>query len=247
MANHDVWDAVVQTDGTPANSFEWLLKVFHDGGPTVTADITDLNPAFTNKTRNRETYAAKGVDAAIKYGSNLQITWNHEIVRDENGQYQPELQALIDASKENGQDNLVRLQVYDALGADYAFDGWFSIQVTRTSTGWDDKGWFQITATQNRFLGWITNPVLTGNIPLISSVTPPAAEEGDDLYIQGEQFTGTTGATGVKIGGVNATSYNVLNDSLIVAVVPAGAAGSAPIIVHNPAGDSEPFAYVRGA
>jgi len=247
MANHDVWDAVVQTDGTPANSFEWLLKIFHTDGPTVTADITDLNPAFTNKTRNRETYAAKGVDAAIKYGSNLTITWNHEIVRDENGQYQDELQALIDASKANGQDNLIRLQVYDALGADYAFDGWFSIQVTRTSTGWDDKGWFQITATQNRFLGWIANPVLTGNIPLIASVLPTAVAEAGDVFIEGENFTGTTGVASVKFGGVNATSYVVVSDSLIAAVMPAGDAGSAPVIVTNPVGPSEAEPYVRGA
>lgn len=248
MANHDVWDAVVQTDGTPANSFEWLLDIFTtDDGVVTTADVTDLNPAFTKKTRSRETYAAKGADAALAYGQNLVITWNHEIVRDDNGLYQPELQDLVDAGKAVGQDNLRRLRVYDALGADYAFDGWFSIQVTRASTGWDDKGWFTITATQYRFLGWIDNPVLTGLVPVIEGASPEGAAVTEHVFIYGSGFTGVTGAASVKFGSTNATSYTVVDDHLIDAVVPAGSAGDTYIRVTSPVGVGADFAYTRGA
>lgn len=243
MANHDVWDAITQEAGTPAASFEFLADVYRGGSFHRFADITNLNPAFTPKTRARQTYAAKGVDQAIKYGDNLVLSWDHEAVRDENGLYQDDLQDFLDASKANGTDNLRRIRVYDALGADYAFDAWFSISATRTNTDWDSGGFYTITATQYDFLGWIANPVLTGNVPLITLVTPTQAADGATVYIQGEEFTGVTGATAVKFGGVNAASYTFQNDGLIVAVVPALSAGSAPIIVTTPDGASAEFPW----
>lgn len=247
MANHDVWDAIEAADGTPANSFEFLLDLYFGGSFVTFADVTNVNPAFTDKNRVRQTYAAKGVDRSSKYGSNLVLTWDHEAVRDANGQFQPELQDLINAAKSNGVANRRRLRAYDALGADYAFDGWFSIQVTRTNSGWDDAGFFTITASQYEFLGWIENPVLTGLVPLIGGANPSGAAVGDSVYIQGENFTGATGVAAVKFGGTNAASYEVVSDSLIVAEVPAGSAGSAPIVVTTPSGASSEFPYTRGA
>lgn len=241
MANHDVWDAIAQAEGTPAQSFEFLLDLYRSGSFQRFADVTNVNPAFTAKNRARQTYAAKGVDKALKYGDNLVLTFDMEAVRDANGLYQPDLQDLLDASKGNGLDNVRRLRAYDALGADYAFDADFSISATRTNTGWDDAGFYTITATQYVFRGWIANPVLTGNVPLIDLVTPPQAADAATVYIQGEQFTGTTGATGVKFGGINATSYVVQNDGLITAVVPALSPGAAPIVVTSPAGASDPY------
>jgi hypothetical protein len=51
----------------------------------------------------------------------------------------------------------------------------------------------------------------------------------------------------VKFGATNATSWLVVSDSLIVAVMPAGTAGAANITVTNSAGTSPAFTYVRGA
>ncbi|WP_243063186.1 IPT/TIG domain-containing protein [Humibacter sp. RRB41] len=90
----------------------------------------------------------------------------------------------------------------------------------------------------------------TGNvpaIPVITSATPTAATAGSMLEIVGTGFTGTVPTTGVKIGGSNATSFIVIDDSHIVAIVPAGSAGSAPIVVTNAAGASASFPYTRGA
>lgn len=246
MANKDVWDAIVQTDGAPANSFEFLLDIYYGGSFHRTADITDLNPAFTAKNRSRETYAAKGVDSAMKYGFNLSLTWNHEPIRDAVGAFQPELNALFQADRAVGIANIMRLRAYDALGADYAFDGDFSISVSRSGTGADEKAWYTITATLVKFRGWITNPVISGNKPQIDNVDPDTAATGATVYIEGVGFTGTTGVTGVKFGTTNATSYTVVNDGLIAAVVPAGTEDqSMPITVTNSTGTSDPLAWVH--
>lgn len=248
MANHDVWDAIAATDGTPAQGFEMLLGIHMPNGQVVrTADVADLNPAFTAKTRARNTYASKGVDQALKYGDNLVLTWNHEPVRDANGEFQPELRALIEASRRNGRDNILTLDVYDALGADYAFSAQFAISVTLGGTGWDDKRWYAITATQYTPVEWITNPVLTGNVPVLTSADPSGAEAGDTVYIQGSNFSGVTGAGAVKFGSVAGTNADAISDTLLSVTVPAGSAGSAPITVTNAAGTSDPLPYTRGA
>lgn len=244
MANNDVWDAIAQQSGTPAHSFEFLLDVYMAASPGVAtrfADATNVNPAFAPKNRMRQTYAAKGVDKALKYGDNLVLTFDVEAVRDANGLYQATLQDLLNASKANGLSNVRRMRAYDALGADYAMDADFTISATRTNTDWDSAAFYTITATQYAFRGWIANPVLTGNIPIITNVSPASSADAATVYIQGAYFTGTTGATGVKFDGVNATSYVVQNDTLISAVVPVLAAGVRPIVVTSPVGASAAY------
>jgi len=244
MANNDVWDAIAAASGTPANSFEFLVDLFRSGSYQRFADVTNVAPAFADKLRARQTYASKGVDKSNKYGSNLVVTFDMEAVRDANGLYQADLQDLLDASKGLNAANRRSMRFYDALGADYAFAGDFSINAVRTNTGWDDAGFYTITATQYAFTGWIANPVLTGNIPLITLVTPPQAVDAATVYIQGSKFTGTTGVTGVKFDGVNATSYVVQNDSLITAVVPVLAPGTRNIVVTSPVGASAAFPWI---
>lgn len=91
----------------------------------------------------------------------------------------------------------------------------------------------------------ITNPVVLA--PDAASVSPTTAAAGATTTITGVRFTGVTGASGVKFGGVNATSYTVVSDTSITAVVPAGAAGSAPILVTHPVygADASPVAFTR--
>lgn len=91
------------------------------------------------------------------------------------------------------------------------------------------------------------NPFAATAAPVITGASPAAASVGTVLSIVGVGFTGTTGATHVTIGGSNATNYIVQNDNLITAVVPAGSAGSAALIVTNAVGASPSFAYTRGA
>lgn len=81
----------------------------------------------------------------------------------------------------------------------------------------------------------------------IATILPSGAPAAATVAIEGAGFTGITGAAGVKFGGVNATSYQVLSDGTILAVVPAGAAGEVQVIVGIAAQASAPKLYTRGA
>lgn len=68
--------------------------------------------------------------------------------------------------------------------------------------------------------------------PTITSFTPTSASSGANVIITGTNFTG---ATNVKFGGINATSFTVLSASSITAVVGSGATGI--ITVTTPGGN----------
>lgn len=91
-------------------------------------------------------------------------------------------------------------------------------------------------------------PVLAeaAGVPTILAATPGGAAAGALVTITGTRFTGTVAVTGVKFGAVNASAWVVVSDSTIVAVMPAGAAGAANVVVTNPAGASAAFVYNRG-
>lgn len=95
----------------------------------------------------------------------------------------------------------------------------------------------------------IANPGVAAAAPVILSASPAAQSVGKILTIVGTGFATVVAGTpaNVTIGGTNATSFVIESDNMIVAVMPAGSAGSAPIIVTNPVGASASFAYVRGA
>lgn len=95
---------------------------------------------------------------------------------------------------------------------------------------------------ENNHLGeWII-PAGTPAAPTIASATPADAATGATVTITG---TGFTGATSVKFGASNATSYTVDSATQISAVMPAGSAGSAQITVITPNGTAT-LAYTRG-
>lgn len=76
----------------------------------------------------------------------------------------------------------------------------------------------------------------------ITDAAPSDAAAGATVTINGSGFTG---ATQVQFGSSNATSFSVVNDSQITAVMPAGSAGSAQIKVTTPKGEAT-LAYTRG-
>jgi len=78
--------------------------------------------------------------------------------------------------------------------------------------------------------------------PRVTATIPPKVAAGSQVTITG---TGLTGTESVKFGSVDAASFLVVNDNNIVAIVPAGSAGSAPITVKCPAGSSAAFPYTR--
>ena len=81
----------------------------------------------------------------------------------------------------------------------------------------------------------ITNVRYTGPAPVVDSIVPstgPVAG-GTSIKVYGEHFT--SGAT-VKIGGTNATSVVVVNESMITCKTPAGTTGAKDVRVTNPNG-----------
>jgi hypothetical protein len=77
--------------------------------------------------------------------------------------------------------------------------------------------------------------------PTVSDITPDHGthDGGTKVIITGTRFTGLIGASAVRFGGKNATSYQVDSSTQITAVAPSGVAGSTvDVTVRNPAGTS---------
>jgi hypothetical protein len=136
---------------------------------------------------------------------------------------------------------------YDRNGVAEAYSGRGIVDWQQSKTGVADLEEVTMTFTIDGVLAAITTPYTAAVVPVVSAATPSGVAVGGQVSITGNSFTGTVVTSGVKFGGVNATSWVVVSDSLIVAIMPTGTAGSAPIIVTNAAGASAAFAYTRGA
>ncbi|WP_441259775.1 IPT/TIG domain-containing protein [Bradyrhizobium sp. 521_C7_N1_3] len=94
--------------------------------------------------------------------------------------------------------------------------------------------------------------VFTINLPspTVTSISPTSGPlaGGTSVVITGTNFTGTTGAGGVKFDATNATSYTVNSNTQITATAPAGSAGTVDITVTNgstsPTSAVDQFTYV---
>ena len=82
--------------------------------------------------------------------------------------------------------------------------------------------------------------------PTVTLLTPSGgpAVGGNLVVISGSGFTGLSGATAVKFGTVNATSYTVTDTTHISAIAPAGS-GTVDVTVTNPAGVSATSATTK--
>lgn len=134
---------------------------------------------------------------------------------------------------------------YRTDGIDEAYQGRAIVEVTPSKTGVADLNELAVTLTGDGALAEIVNPYAPSAVPSITSATPSGAAAGAQVQIKGSGFTGTVPTTGVKFGATNATSWVVVSDQLIVAVVPTGSAGSAPVKVTNATGASADFPYTR--
>lgn len=158
-------------------------------------------------------------------------------------------QAILEATRfQFGTAARAYVRWYDRNGYTSGnFSGLALIDWNQSKTGVADVEEVTVNFNGDGALTAISNPYAATAVPVIVSATPTAQSVGKILTINGSNFTGTIATTGVTIGGVNASSWIVQSDSVLTAVVPAGSAGSAPIIVTNAVGASASFAYTRGA
>ncbi|OZD48575.1 hypothetical protein CH252_18765 [Rhodococcus sp. 06-1477-1B] len=99
------------------------------------------------------------------------------------------------------------------------------------------------TLLNNEHLGeWLVPPISTV-APVITAATPSGQAAGQTVTLTG---TGFSGVTSVTFGGVESPLFTVQSSTQIKAALPAGSAGSAPIVATGPAGASAARAYTRG-
>lgn len=215
--------------------------------------ISNFNPTPTPRTQDSQTYDDLGADNLDVTGWSWAVAFNVQVNRSlATGLYLPEIEAIVARTKPTAVGDLAVLEVRwyhkPAAGTpnpNDAFQGIATVATTRVNSG--PAGEIEtlgVTLTGKGPAEEITNPFggWAASVPSITSVTPSGEGVGEHITISG---TGFSGATAVTIGGVAATDFTVTSPIQIVATIPAGSAGSAPVIVTTPAGPSASAAYTR--
>jgi hypothetical protein len=208
--------------------------------------INDLNPAISPTLVGSDDYDSNGYSGFEKtmLGWVLTIKALRKTVA---GVFDSGQELVRAAQLQFGDDARVFVRWYDRNGAPEAYSGQALVGWAPSKTGVADLDEVTATLTGDGVLTSITNPYNASDVPVLLSATPTAVAAGGQVKIVGTGFTGTIATTGVKFGATNATSWLVLSDSVIVAVMPAGSAGAANIVVTNAAGASTALSYTRGA
>ena len=214
--------------------------------------ISGWSPSFPPVTGDLSTYDDRGAPNEGVTGRGFTGSFTVQANRSQStGLYLPELEAIFAASRAilDGATLDIRFYHKPDVGAAHPADaGRITVRVEAARQNTDNAsaevwsvtltGKGRVLDIANPFQGWDVS------VPKISAVSPAAATAGKLVTITG---TGFLGATLVKFGAVNAAEFSVVGGSTILAVMPAGAAGSAPVQVTTPGGVSATFAYTRGA
>lgn len=244
-----IFDAEVPTAGTIALAHEEILRIKRAGTfENVSGDINALVNTPTPITVPREAYGLKGTDSVSVIGYNQVITFTVEGIRDNLGRIaQAWLVALLTIARSTGAANKVSAQTFDGKDENLiALEGSYSVAAVKSSTGFKDKFMWTFTLTNDGPIAQIASPVAGTGIPVLDSALPTAQIASGNVYVRGYHVDAITAAT---IGGVAVTSISQIPNepNIVVLEVPAGTAGSAPIILTNAVGASASFPYVRGA
>jgi hypothetical protein len=127
---------------------------------------------------------------------------------------------------------------FDKNGSTDAYSGLALVSWTPSKTGTADVEEVTVAFQGDGILTQITNPYQTTLLPVILSITPTGKGAGGAVLITGANFTGLVATTGVKFAAVNATTFDLQNDQVITAVLPAGSAGLITVLVTTSVGAS---------
>jgi hypothetical protein len=208
--------------------------------------MQDFSPKENSTTQSTATYDNAGYDSFEKTLTAWEVTIKANRPTTA-GVFDPGQELVRAAQFQFGDQARVYIRWYDRNGAAGAKSGRALVDWNQSKTGVADVEEVTASFKGDGVLSDISNPYAAAAVPVIASATPSGASVGQLVRITGANFTGTISTTGVKFGAVNATTWDVISDSLIEAVVPAGTAGAANITVTNAAGVSTAFSYVRGA
>lgn len=231
---------------TTALARRFKVDVSADGTTWVNLKgIDDLNPAISPNLVGSDDYDTNGWSSFEKtmQGWVLTIKALRKTIA---GVFDPGQELVRGRQLNFGDTARIYVRWYDRNGAPEAFSGLALVGWVPSKTGVADLDEVTITLTGDGTLTQITNPYSAAAIPVLISASPSGVAAGGIVQIVGTGFIGTVPTTGVKFAAVNATSWIVVSDNLIVAVMPAGSAGSAAITVTNAAGASNPtLPYTR--
>lgn len=225
----------------------------------VTADLTlaggflqlngvdDLNDSIPPDLEDTSAYDTEGwhTKEVTMYDWSLVASFFRRIIA---GVYDPGQELVRACRGQFGDAARLGVRWYDKNGGPESYAGIAIPAWTRSNTGVGnvEKASVTFNATDEP-LQFPDNPGVAAAAPVVLSATPSAVAAGGPVEITGVGFSGVTGAAGVKFGGTNAASYIVVSDNVIVAVMPAGSAGSAAVLVTNGIGASNSLPYTRGA
>ncbi|KRE79946.1 phage tail tube protein [Arthrobacter sp. Soil763] len=205
--------------------------------------VNDFNPQVNNTEADASAYDTDG------WGS-TEITlknWSASVktfVRTEAGVLDPGIKLCRDTQLQFGDAARLWVRTYDRNTGKEAREGRAIVSYNRSKSGVTDLDEVQIEFKGDGPLLDIADVPVTVPKPVVLSASPDGATAGEQVTITGANFVGVTG---VKFGATNAASYTVVSANTIVAVVPAGTAGSAVITVTNATGTSDSIPYTRGA
>lgn len=245
MADSTLYDTTVPTAGTLALAHEQILRYKVNGVYiNITGDINNLAPNPSPITIPREVYGTKGRTSSQITGYNFAPTFSVEAVRDNTGAIaQSWLVDLLNKAYSEGAANLGEFQIFDAKDANLpAFEGTFSVAVAPLNTGYTDKGGYSFTLTSDGVVQKITSPIAGTGVPILESALPSGLGASKNVVVRGYNLGTSVSAT---VGGVEATSITRVDNNVLVVELPAGSAGSAPIVVTNAKGASTAIPYVR--
>ena len=238
--------------GAATNNRKWYLDVFDPAAPSIPVGVFGIQELKVNPgtagLQDDSDFDGNGFKSQIATTQEWSI--EGKVVRKttlaDSTAYDPGQEVLRKAGRGIGLANVVKVRVYEMTPDGprvEAYEGTVAVGWTDDGGSMEPISTVSFTLTGRGYLAEIAHPEDVVAVPVIASALPSGAAAGASVVIEGAHFTGVTGPTGVKFGATNATSYTVLTDGSILAVVPAGSAGSAPITV----GASDPFAYTRGA
>lgn len=137
-----------------------------------------------------------------------------------------------------GAANSVHVRWYEMTDAGpraEAYEGWAAVEWAPDGGKMSDLSIVSVTLTGQGKATAITHPDSGTEVPVVSALSPNGGTTAGGTLVEITGFA-FTGATAVKFGATNATSFDVVDDGIIEAVTPAEAAGAVLVTVTTSAG-----------
>lgn len=199
--------------------------------------LSDFNPSENPTNQAADTYDTNGYNQFEKTMTGWSLA--AKFLRPINAGAYDAGQELVRTTRfQFGTSARIYVRWFDKNGSTDAYSGLALVSWTPSKTSVADVEEVSVTFTGDGTLTQISNPYSTTLLPVITAITPSGVAAAGSVLIQGANFTGVVITTGVKFGGTNATSFSLINDQQIIAVLPAGSAGTVTVLVTTTAGAS---------